>query len=209
MLNCIFFFFFEQYSQQFVVGSPASKIAQQRLDDVLEHLYEHYTSTYSKIGRSDQAMTSFEESSVRSLAQQLGVWPQTAVRKFDKLELKLRRSRITAIQEYQEHLEHMENEGTRNSDNGVPTDENDFFSENVGFDTSQGEGRSGIVGETNWNEDVVVTLPPMGQRRTSTTSSSSSNSVTPTTLEQQHKGEVLGDSSRMSLMSIDGDALDL
>jgi serine/threonine protein kinase len=167
-------------SQQYVVGSPASKLAQQRLDDVLEHLYEYYVSMFQQnVDGNPLDMVSFEENSVRSLAQQLGVWPQTAVRKFDKLELKLRRSRLAAIEE-QQHT----------ANNLLISD--DATDEESSYMTSQ--ERNSIIGTTEWSEDVHLTLPPMGKRRTS-------RAIDAVTMPL--------DSSRVSLLSIDGDALDL
>jgi serine/threonine protein kinase len=76
-------------STRFTVGSPYNQAAQRRMDNIIENLYEHYHTTWMHTDGALGPMPSFEKESVQSLASQLGVWPLTALRKFQKLEQSL------------------------------------------------------------------------------------------------------------------------
>ena len=67
---------------------------------IIENLYEHYRSVWAQTNGVIGAMPSFEKEPVQSLATQLGVWPLSAVRKFQKLEQRLMVMRNELIAEY-------------------------------------------------------------------------------------------------------------
>jgi serine/threonine protein kinase len=186
----------QRQSQNMIVGSPASKMASQNLDDIIEHLHEFYTTT-----RLDEESPTFAENCVRGLAQQLGAWPQTAIRKFEKLERGLKNHRLAMLRQKKgEEQHHLGN---------VSGDDDEKEAEDLlnmlGLSSDQqhanngGSGRGTIVGETQWSEEVHVTLPPMSRRKPTATDRN---------IDNYDNREVL-ESSRLSLMSIDGDALDL
>ena len=82
-------------------------------------------------------------------------------------------------------------------------------SSGVSFDGSMsamdmgGGSSSSVMGETQWSQEVVVSLPPMSKRRIHSTGKEKNGGG------HGDGGRVSVDGSRMSLLSVDGDALDL
>ena len=184
-MNSFFFFFFFFFLLQ-------TQLAQQRLENVIEHLSEYYTTTLLRRPDGTYAQPHFAESNVRSLAQQLGVWPQTAVRKFQKLEKNITLSRMAMIAEDQnEQLENLRERDVRDSGGGGGG--GGGSSSTFGSESEQGMGSS-VIGTTEWSEDVFVTLPPMSRRKSH---------------GQEEEGNSTMESSRLSILSVDGDLLDL
>ena len=171
-----------------------TQLAQQRLENVIEHLSEYYTTTLLRRPDGTYAQPHFAESNVRSLAQQLGVWPQTAVRKFQKLEKNITLSRMAMIAEDQnEQLENLREKDVSDS-GGSGGGGGGGSSSTFGSESEQGMD-SGVVGTTEWSEDVFVTLPPMSRRKSYGS--------------QEEEGNSTMESSRLSILSVDGDLLDL
>jgi hypothetical protein len=196
--------------------------SQQKLDDVIEHLYEYYTTM-----RLEEAPATFEESSVRSLAQQLGAWPQTAVRKFQKLEQQLKNYRQAMLrqatldeqqQQQQEQQEQQQQQQQQvlsrlsggsgwgddlNASSGASSSGVSFDGSMSAMNMEGGGSSSSVMGETQWSQEVVVSLPPMSKRRIHSTGKEKNGGG------HGDGGRVSVDGSRMSLLSVDGDALDL
>jgi len=225
LLLLIFVYAFVSFPlSHFPTFPTAQNRSQQKLDDVIEHLYEYYTTM-----RLEEAPATFEESSVRSLAQQLGAWPQTAVRKFQKLEQQLKNYRqamlrqATLDEQQQQHQEQQEQQQQQqqqqqvlsrlsggsgwgddlNASSGASSSGVSFDGSMSAMNMEGGGSSSSVMGETQWSQEVVVSLPPMSKRRIHSTGKEKNGGG------HGDGGRVSVDGSRMSLLSVDGDALDL
>jgi len=229
LLLLIFVYAFVSFPlSHFPTFPTAQNRSQQKLDDVIEHLYEYYTTM-----RLEEAPATFEESSVRSLAQQLGAWPQTAVRKFQKLEQQLKNYRqamlrqATLDEQQQQHQEQQEQQQQQqqqqqvlsrlsggsgwgddlNASSGASSSGVSFDGSMSAMNMEGGGSSSSVMGETQWSQEVVVSLPPMSKRRIHSTGKEKNGGGHGG--GHGDGGRVSVDGSRMSLLSVDGDALDL
>ena len=91
------------------VGSSVNQKSQRRLDSIIEHLFEHFHNIWINNYNTVMPMPSFDSESVESLASQLGVWPLTALRKFQKLEHRLMMLKNEIISERAEETRWPEN----------------------------------------------------------------------------------------------------